>query len=247
MTGACFLCDDVGVPVGGTIRLDGPEGRHAARVRRIRVGESLLLADGHGSAIRGVAQSIGDDLIDVLVQEHMIEPPSMYRWTAIQALAKGGRDEAAIEAMTEMGVNSIVAWQASRSIVRWDGKTDKAVAKWQATVREAAKQSRRFTVPQVGFATTAAVCARIRSAGQAFVLHESAGTYLDAETLVSQGEVVFVVGPEGGITEAELVAFTDAGARPVLVARHVLRTSTAGVVALAQLQSMSRGGAGCGL
>jgi len=241
MTDACFLCDDVEAPIGALIRLDGPEGRHAARVRRIRVGESLLLADGRGSAVRGVAQTIGDDHVDVLVQEHLYEPERPHRWTVVQALAKGGRDEAAIEAMTELGVDAAVAWQADRSVVKWDGKTDKALAKWGAVVREAAKQSRRFTVPPVRFATTTDVCASLRSADQAFVLHESAGSYLDAEVLVSSGDVVFVVGPEGGITEAELAAFEDAGAKPVLVADHVLRTSTAGVVALAQLQVMSRG------
>lgn len=240
MTDALFLCADVGVPIGGVLHLDGPEGRHAAVVRRIRVGESVLVADGAGSAIRGVAQVVGPDFIDVSVHERLREPAPSHRWGVVQALAKGGRDEAAIEAMTELGVDEVIAWQADRSVVSWESKKDKGLAKWTATVREAAKQSRRFSLPAVGFATTAQVCDRIRQAAQAFVLHESAKPYLDGQTLAPFGDVLFIVGPEGGITPDELAGFQTAGASPVLVADHVLRTSTAGVVALAQLQAMAR-------
>jgi len=232
-----------GVTVGGLLHLDGADGRHAARVRRIRVGEQVLVADGEGAAVRGVTQVVGADFIDVLVAECLTEPGGAHWWTAVQALAKGGRDEQAVEAMTELGVDEVVAWQASRSVVEWRGseKQSKGLAKWQSTVREAAKQSRRFRVPKVGCATsTTDVCKHIRAAAQAFVLHESAVEFLDAQVLVPSGEVLFIVGPEGGIAPDELAAFEEAGAKPVLVADHVLRTSTAGVVALAQLQAMAR-------
>ena len=242
MTDALFLAGSVDVPVGGVLRLDGSEGRHAAAVRRIRAGEAVLVADGCGSAIQGVAKLVGRDFVDVEVVEHRREPARQHRWVGVQALAKGGRDEQAVQAMTELGVDEIVAWQAARSIVEWRDadKRAKGLAKWASTVREAAKQSRRFSVPGVGFATTADVCARIGQADQAFVLHESAPGHLDAQPLVASGEVVFIVGPEGGISPEELAQFEDAGATPVLVADHVLRTSTAGVVALAQLQVMTR-------
>ena len=243
MSDPLFLADSVDVAVGGVLHLDGPEGRHAAVVRRIRVGEQVLVADGFGNAIRGVTHLVGRDFVDVEVVERLREPVREHRWVAVQALAKGGRDEQAVEAMTELGVDEVIAWQASRSVVEWRGaeKQAKGLAKWQSTAREAAKQSRRFRVPKVGCATSAAdVCKLIRAAAQAFVLHESATDFLDAQVLVPSGEVLFIVGPEGGITPEELAAFEDAGAKSVLVADHVLRTSTAGVVALAQLQAMAR-------
>jgi len=232
-----------GVTVGGLLHLDGADGRHAAKVRRIRVGEQVLVADAEGRAIRGVTQLVGADFIDVRVDECLREPGQEHWWTVVQALAKGGRDEQAVEAMTELGVDAVVAWQASRSVVQWHGaeKQAKGLVKWQSTVREAAKQSRRFRVPNVACVTsTSDVCKCIRAAAQAFVLHESASEFLDTQALVSSGEVLFIVGPEGGITPDELEAFEAAGAKPVLIADHVLRTSTAGVVALAQLQTMAR-------
>ncbi|MCL2489995.1 MAG: 16S rRNA (uracil(1498)-N(3))-methyltransferase [Propionibacteriaceae bacterium] len=242
MTDALFLAGSVDVPVGGVLHLDGPEGRHAAAVRRLRAGEPVLVADGRGSAIQGVTKVVGRDFVDVEVAGHLREPARQHRWVGVQALAKGSRDEQAIEAMTELGVDEVLAWPASRSIVEWRDydKQAKGLAKWASTLREAAKQSRRFSVPGVGFAATGDVCARIGRAAQAFVLHESAPAHLDAQPLVASGEVVFIVGPEGGISPEELAQFEDAGATPVLVADHVLRTSTAGVVALAQLQAMAR-------
>lgn len=239
MSDACFWRERVDVPVGDTLRLDGPEGRHAAAVRRLRVDEPVLIIDGNGHGVRGVVTAVGSGFIDVYVSQHLNEPSRAHRWTVVQALAKGGRDELAIEAMTELGVNHVVAWQASRSIVQWAGKVDKGLAKWGSTVREAAKQARRLSVPTIEYASTAQVCRRISEADQAFVLHESAEAFLGDQTLVTSGDVLFIVGPEGGISPDELAAFEAAGARPVLVADHVLRTSTAGVVALAQMQVMS--------
>ena len=236
MTDPCFFLADVGVPVGGLLRLGGPEGRHAAKVRRIRVGESVLVMDGRGHAVRGLAELIGDAQIDLRVVEVLCDPPSDHRWVAVQALAKGGRDEAAVESLTELGVDEIIAWQASRSIVRWQGKDDKGLAKWSATAREAAKQARRFSVPPVSYLATPQLCQRIKQTEQTFVMHETADEWLSPGDVVARGEVMLVIGPEGGIAPDELAAFVEAGALVRRIATNVLRTSTAGVVALSQLQ-----------
>ena len=239
MTDALFLRDDVDVPPGGLLRLDGPEGRHAAQVRRLRVGESVLVADGLGNAVRGVVTLTGQGFVEMSVVQKLSAPSRSHRWVVAQALAKGGRDEDAIAAMTELGVDEVIAWPASRCVVRWDGKAGKALEKWRSTVREASKQARRFTVPAVSYATTAELCAAVGTS-QLFVLHEAAERYLEEVPLVAAGRVLFVVGPEGGISPEELAAFEAVGGVPVRVADDVLRTSTAGVVALAQLQSMAR-------
>ena len=241
MSAPLFLADDVAVPLGGVLHLDGPEGRHAAVVRRIQVGESVMIADGRGHGVRGPVVDAGKDGISVEVAEVMSEPERRHRWTAVQALAKGGADKQALDAMTQAGVDEVLAWPASRSIVRWTpDKLDKQIEGWRATAREAAKQSRRLVVPQVGYAPTSVLLDRVRACAQAFVLHESATGYLADRALVDAGEVMIIVGPEGGITDDELAAFADAGAVPVLVGDHVLRSANAGLVGLAQLQAMAR-------
>ncbi len=223
---------------GERVELGGPEGRHAAVVRRIAAGEIVIIGDGAGRGVRGRVIAAGPDGLTVEVIQTLLDPAPARTITAVQALAKGDRAELAVEAMTEVGVDRIVPWQASRSIVRWQGERgERSRAKWQATAREAAKQSRRLRVPEISPAvSTAQVAAAIARAAAGVVLHEDASDPLDAATLPDAGEVIIVIGPEGGIAPDELDRFVAAGARPVLVGDAVLRTSTAGVVAVSWLR-----------
>ena len=172
----------------------------------------------------------------------MLSTPSRpHRFLAVQALAKGDRSELAVETMTELGVDRIIAWQASRSIVRWQGERgEKSLAKWQSTAREAAKQSRRFTVPEVSSGSTKEVAALLRRVDCVLVLHEGAELHISEVDRPTEGTIAIVIGPEGGIAPEELAAFDAAGARSVLVSDGVLRTSTAGAVALGQLDVLTR-------
>jgi 16S rRNA (uracil1498-N3)-methyltransferase len=153
-------------------------------------------------------------------------------------LAKGDRSELAVEMMTEIGVSEIVPWQASRSIVRWSPeRAARSLAKWRSAAREAAKQSRRLNVPQVSEPVdTRQLVQRAASADLALVLHEEAQESIAEVDLPAAGTVLIIIGPEGGISAEELGELTGAGARPVSISDGVLRTSTAGVVALAGLK-----------
>jgi 16S rRNA (uracil1498-N3)-methyltransferase len=134
-------------------------------------------------------------------------------------------------------VDEIVPWAAARSVVRWQGERgERARQRWAATAREAAKQSRRAWLPAVAAAaSTAGVAGRLGAAAAAYVLHEEASSRLADVPLPASGEIVLVIGPEGGIAAEELAAFGAAGAVPVRLGDAVLRTSTAGVAALAVL------------
>jgi 16S rRNA (uracil1498-N3)-methyltransferase len=224
------------LPAGDRVRLDGPEGRHAADVARLRAGERLLLSDGAGTLATCDVVAAGRGFLDLLVLDRRVEPAPAPRLVVAQGLPKGDRADLAVQAMTEAGVDEIVPWQASRSIVRWQGdRGAKALDKWRATAREAAKQSRRAHLPLVsGPQGTAALAPRLTGA---FLLHEEATVPLATVDLPDTGEIILVVGPEGGIAPDELDAFTAAGAVPVRLGPTVLRTSTAGVVALAVLNA----------
>ncbi len=241
MSDGFFLADlNATVSVGEIVALRGPEGRHAAVVRRIRPGESVTVANGAGLGVRGVVRSGGSDGIDVQVTEVLRAPAPRPRFVCVQALPKNDRVEQAIDLLTEVGVDEIVPWQASRSIVRWTGdRGDKARTKWQTTAREASKQSRRLTVPTVSeLASTADVARRIEQASAAYVLHETATVPLSGHH-PPLTDVLFVIGPEGGISPDELAEFEQAGGLPVRMGSTVLRTSTAGGIALVQLRLLA--------
>jgi 16S rRNA (uracil1498-N3)-methyltransferase len=231
VTTPLFLADNLD---GDVLTLGGDEGRHAATVRRIRPGERLDLGDGAGRVVECVVTAVEGATLTLRVTRRRAEPPPRPRLVVVQALAKNDRAEDAVEAMTEVGVDAFVPWAAHRSVVRWEGaRGDKALARWRATAREAAKQSRRAYVPEVAaLATTREVAALLAAAALPVVLHEAADRPLATVAVPDEGDVVLVVGPEGGIADDELAAF---GVTPYRLGRSVLRTSTAGVAAAAIL------------
>lgn len=233
-----------------SVRLDGPEGRHAALVRRLQPRERIDLTDGAGLVAECVVlRSEGQALDLEVLATHEVPAPSP-RLTVVQALAKGDRGETAVETMTEIGVDAIVPWSAARSITQWRGdRGAKALAKWRSTAREAAKQSRRGWWPEVAEpATTAQVAKLLAAAAVPVVLHEEAELALaELEVPGADGPapgadssgIVLVVGPEGGISPEELAHFAEAGAAAYRMGPTVLRTSTAGTAAAAVLLARS--------
>ncbi|UNO42057.1 16S rRNA (uracil(1498)-N(3))-methyltransferase [Streptomyces sp. MST-110588] len=239
MTAPVFLVEKV--PGPGETVLDGPEGRHAVSVRRLRAGEDVVLTDGRGRAAEGeVVATEGKDRLVVRVTAGRTEPEPVPHITVVQALPKGDRGELAVETMTETGVDAIVPWPAARCITQWKGeRAAKALAKWRATAREAGKQSRRLRFPEVTDAmTTKQVAELLAGADLAAVLHEDRvadSVPLATAELPAEGRIVLVVGPEGGVSPEELTVFAAAGARPYRLGTSVLRTSTAGTAATALL------------
>jgi 16S rRNA (uracil1498-N3)-methyltransferase len=220
------------------ITLDGAEGRHAAVVRRVQLGEAITLVDGAGLRVDGEVVEVHRDLVTVTAHARNTDPEPQPRLTVVQALAKGDRGERAVEAMTEVGVDVIVPWTAARAIVKW--RDDKPLQKWRTTAREAAKQSRRSWFPTIAdVADTNAVAALLSGAALGVICHESAAQPLSAATVPASGDVVVVIGPEGGIADDEVTAFANAGASTYRMGPTVLRTSTAGVVAASLLLSKS--------
>ncbi|MGI5198121.1 16S rRNA (uracil(1498)-N(3))-methyltransferase [Streptomyces sp. CA-288835] len=240
MTAPVFVVD--AVPTGPEFVLDGPEGRHAVSVKRLRPGEDVVLTDGRGRWTEGVVKAAEgkDRLVLAELQETQEEPEPTPRITVVQALPKGDRGELAVETMTETGVDEIVPWSAARCITQWKGERGlKSLTKWRATAREAGKQSRRVRFPHITDPmTTKQVAELLTTADFAAVLHEDRSHPSDplaTAELPTSGSIVLVVGPEGGVSPEELAAFADAGAGAYRLGRSVLRTSTAGTAATALL------------
>jgi 16S rRNA (uracil1498-N3)-methyltransferase len=221
-----------------SIVLDGAEGRHAATVRRLTAGERADVTDGAGTVAECVVTGVRPGVIELAVLATRAEPPAEPRIVVVQAIPKGDRGELAVETMTEVGVDAVVAWQAERCVARWRAdradRAGKALARWQATAREAAKQSRRAWIPEVtGPEATPAIARRVGAAALAVLLDPGAPAALGGLPLPERGEIIVIVGPEGGVSPAEAGALVQAGAVPARLGPTVLRSSSAGAVAAA--------------
>jgi 16S rRNA (uracil1498-N3)-methyltransferase len=224
-----FHYDPLPGPGDTRIRLAGPEGHHAATVRRMRAGERLDLGDGRGALLRCRVLSAGGDGLDLVVEDRTLTPAPAPRLVVAQALAKGERSELAVAALTEVGVDEIVPWTAQRSVVRWSGERGaRALERWRSTARESAKQARRPWWPVVSDPVdTATLAERCSAATLALVLDAAGPTPLADVSPPGSGEIVLVVGPEGGLSDDELARLGPAHR----LGPDILRTSTAGAVA----------------
>lgn len=221
--------------VGDLVSLTGAEAKHAAVVRRLRVGEAVTVGDGAGAWLAGTAEEVSPARVDVRIAERVEHPAPTPRIVLVQALAKGDRDELAVQAACELGVDEIVPWQASRSVSRWEGpKAAKGRERWATIVREAAKQAHRAWLPDVVAPVSTTQLAERAREQRVLLLDPTAPVRL-SEIEPDDRDLVLVVGPEGGISEEELRRLTEAGAERVLLGDTVLRTSTAGPAAIAVL------------
>ncbi|MGY1697071.1 16S rRNA (uracil(1498)-N(3))-methyltransferase [Geodermatophilus sp. SYSU D00814] len=235
-----FLLDEL--PDAAELVVGGAEGRHAVDVLRLTPGEPVRVGDGRGTVVEGTVLDAGPAGLRVQVTARHEVPAPEPEFVLVQALPKGDRGPLAVELATELGVDRIVPWAAARCVTRWrEDRVEKGLARWRAAARAAAKQARRPRVPEVaGLLTTRQVCGELEDVDLALVLHEQARTPLTGVEVPRTGTVAVVVGPEGGLTDGEVVALRAAGARAVRLGPEVLRTSTAGAAALAALSVRTR-------
>ncbi|MCU1585363.1 MAG: rRNA ((1498)-N(3))-methyltransferase [Microbacteriaceae bacterium] len=233
-----YLSEELLAAAGGErVTVSGPEARHAVTVSRIAVGESIAVGNGAGLVVRGRVVS-ADPTAFVVEVESVLETPAATPavWLA-QALAKGDRDEHAVQQATELGVDGVIPWAAQRSIVKWEGpKLRKGHDRWTAIVREASKQSMRAWVPEVADLASTLVLSALAAETRMLVLEPTADESLTDVTPDGR-DVVLVVGPEGGIAPAELSRLESAGSTLVRLGDTILRTSTAGPAAIAVLNA----------
>lgn len=198
-------------------RVDDTDRHHLLRVLRLRDGEIVTTSDGRGSW-RECRFRAGD--LDV-VGPVFAEPTTARGAVVVFALTKGDKPEVVVQKLTEIGVDRIVLFESSRSVVRWDAdKADRNLERLRRVAREAAMQSRRVTIPVVG-PVMSSVEQVVAEFGDRVALAEPDCAPVDPRT------EVIVVGPEGGFTDVELAACP----RHVGLSAAVLRAETAAIVA----------------
>ncbi len=233
MSDPLFYVDQV-PDVGGLAVIDGDEGFHAATVRRLRVGERIVVGDGAGELADCDIEATGKRELSARVLLRRSVGPARPAVTVIQAIPKSERSELAVELATEAGADEVVAWHAARCVARWDAaRADKGLRRWRAVARSAARQSRRAFIPAVsGPVSTSELVTRVAGADLVLALHESAAVALTELPVAQAKSITVIVGPEGGITDDEIATLAAAGAHAVRLGPTVLRTSTAAAVAL---------------
>ena len=221
------------------IEVSGDEAHHAIKVLRINVGEEILVSDGAGNWVRASVENIEKKTFTAKVLERGFQPKKSPRLIVVQGLPKSDRVKDAIEILVESGVDLISPWQADRSISKWQKDS---LDKWQSAVVAATKQSRRFRKPEIIDGLSLSQLLEIESENSAvLVMHESATTKL-SEVVTSKfagmSEIIIVIGPEGGISESELVVLKGAGAHIVGLGPEVFRSAHAGGAALSAVSAL---------
>jgi 16S rRNA (uracil1498-N3)-methyltransferase len=206
-------------------------------VRRLSAGERADVSDGAGAIAECVVTAVAAGVVELKVLARHDEPAPEPRIVIVQAIPKGDRAELSVELMTEVGADVVVPWQAERCVAQWRAdRAERALERWRRAAREAAKQSRRRRFPEVtGPAALPEVAARARAAGLAVILDPEALTALQRLPLPARGDIVVIVGPEGGVSPTESTELASAGAVTARIGPTILRTSTAGSVAAAIL------------
>ena len=206
------------------------EASHAKSLR-LRVGEQVSITNGLGLVATASMNSETGYEISELQQINQRTP----RFHLVQALAKADRDELAMQTCVELGLSSVTPWSSDRSIVRWDGKEAKNQTRWQQIAIEAMKQSQQAFLCEV---KPIATSKQLSAVGTALVLDPKATKSLTDFMPLSE-DVTLVVGPEGGISDAEFQLLEEKGFQRVRLGSSVLRTSSAGAAAMAALQFAS--------
>jgi 16S rRNA (uracil1498-N3)-methyltransferase len=220
------------------ITLNEKESHHAINVRRIALKEEVFVTNGKGLVASGFITKLANPL-EIKINEIFEFDAFSPRITVIQSLLKGERSDFAVELMTEVGVHRIIFWPANRSIAKISGKEEKALKRWRQISEAACKQSRRAWLPEIGYESNIeAIFDIIKENKISFLLEHDSENYLIDQKLPE--DVLFLVGPEGGFTEAEKNAFSNKGVQTVNIGDTVLRGSSAGAVATALAINLNR-------
>ncbi|MDH4134730.1 MAG: 16S rRNA (uracil(1498)-N(3))-methyltransferase [Gammaproteobacteria bacterium] len=231
----------VSTPLTAHSRLDLPEAaaHHAARVLRLRVGDDVVLFDGRGGEYAATITALGKHDVSVETGSHQsIERESSLDVTLVQAISSGERMDLTVQKAVELGVARIVPVESERCVVRLKGeRAEKRVAHWRQIVQSACEQCGRNRVPEVVEISSLDHWLAVPGHTQRWLLEPEAAKPL-RELSRPDRPVEILVGPEGGLTEAEIATATRAGFEPVRLGPRVLRTETAAPALLAAMQAL---------
>jgi 16S rRNA (uracil1498-N3)-methyltransferase len=226
---------------GQTVELDAQATVHLTKVLRLRVGDALVVfngkGDGEGGEFNARVESVERRSARIVLGEFVersVESPLSV--VLLQGVSRGERMDYTVQKAVELGVARIVPVITERTTVNLRGeRQEKRRVHWQSVVNSACEQSGRNFVPEVAAVSSFTTALQEVDADLKLVLHHRAQTGLDALP-PPQGPVGLLIGPEGGLSAAEIAAAETAGFLPLRLGPRVLRTETAALAALSVLQ-----------
>ena len=220
--------------------ITGVDAKHIGKVLRMQPGDKLQIVSDDGVSALAEVATITESTVTVRCLEKLAEShePAV-KITLAQGLAKGEKMDFIIQKAVELGAYSIVPVAMEHSVVRLDGaKADKKVERWQKIAEAAAKQSKRDIIPQVQDVQTIKEVLANNDCKTKIIAYECEDRMSLKTALREAGQIedlLLIIGPEGGISEAELAKAREAGAVPVSLGRRILRAETAGLVAMSAI------------
>ena len=230
---------DAGLRVGTSLTLPDAAANHLTRVLRLREGDDCVLfnGDGHDYDARLTAISKRGVLADI-VGARAIDNESPLRIILLQGIARGEKMDLILQKATELGVAAIVPVMAERTEVKLDAeRTEKRMAHWRSVIASACEQSGRASLPTLAAPAAVADAARTIDADATKLTLDPVGAVSLATVQVAASAVVVAIGPEGGWSPRDRDALSAAGFIGLRLGPRILRTETAGLAAIAALQS----------
>ncbi len=232
-----FFCPD-GLLPASDMPLPAAVAHHAERVLRLAVGDPVTLFDGQGGECAASILAFGKQPLARLGPRLAIERESPLQITLVQALASGDKMDWVVQKAVELGVAAVQPVAAERSVLKLAGeRADKRVAHWQQVAVAACEQSGRNRVPVVGEILPLAKYLARPFDGTRLILAPGADGALARKARPTR-PLAILIGPEGGWSPAELDLAARAGCEPLALGPRVLRTETAGLAALAAMQTV---------
>jgi 16S rRNA (uracil1498-N3)-methyltransferase len=229
-----FFSDQISTGQRQVLKSD--EAHHAIKVLRLNIGEIIKISDGVGKWVSGPIVEIAKKELFISISERGEIQAAKPELVLVQAITKSDRNKEMLELAVEAGVDRIIPWQSERSISKWQSDSEE---KWQVGIKQSCKQARKTKLPNLmQVMSTAELVKTIGSGGYGIVFHEEASTKFSELTIPnSQSSVYLVIGPEGGISEQELLSFQNNGSKVVRLGDTVLRSAHAGFAALSAVQT----------
>ena len=230
---------DASLAVGARIALPEDVAGHLVRVLRLGVGDGCVLFNGDGKDYDARIVSVGKKSVEADIESvREVRNESLLRIVLVQGIARGEKMDLILQKATELGVAAIIPVMAERTEVKLDAeRTEKRVAHWRSVIASACEQSGRARLPSLSAPASLADAARDVGTGATKLTLDPTGDVALATVEIASGAVVVAIGPEGGWSPRDRDTLSAAGFTGLRLGPRILRTETAGLAAIAALQS----------